>query len=102
MTGDRLRREPKNILSASLNWMLTDKLSTSLNVVHNGEELVNDGDLTNPLKAWTRVDIRASYELLHGLSVYGRVDNLFNEEYQHVLGYGTPDRSYFAGLRKTF
>ncbi len=102
MTGDRLRREPRSVLSASLNWMPTDKLSTSINVVHNGEELINDGDLTNPLKSWTRIDIRASYELLDGLSLYGRVDNLFNEEYQHVLGYGTPDRSYFAGLRKTF
>jgi len=32
-------------------------------------------------------------------SLYGRIENLLDKEYQEVLGYGTPDRSYFAGVR---
>lgn len=100
LTDNLLIREPKNMFNASINWMPIEKLSTTLNITHNGRELNNDEATFNP--AWTRVDIRASYEIMENLSVYGRVDNLFNKEYQHVLGYGTPDRSYFAGLRKTF
>lgn len=102
LSGASLRGEPKNLFSGSIIWQPTDKISTTLNVVYNGQELISNGDFTDPLDAWTRVDLRASYEIMDGLSVYGRVDNLFNEEYQFVRGYGTPDRSYFAGLRKTF
>ncbi len=100
MTNDQLIREPKNTFSASITWTPVDRLSATVNVVHNGRELDIDGISFNP--SWTRVDIHASYELMEDLSVYGRVDNLFNKEYQHIPGYGTPDRSYFAGLRKTF
>ena len=33
---------------------------------------------------------------------YLRVDNLFDEEYQEVRGYGTSDRGVYVGLRKSF
>lgn len=100
ITDELLIREPKNVFNGSINWMPIDKLSTTVNIIHNGKELNRDGATFNA--AWTRIDLRASYELMDGLSVYGRIDNLLNEEYQHIMGYGTPDRSYFAGVRKTF
>ncbi|MDG1857603.1 MAG: TonB-dependent receptor, partial [Emcibacteraceae bacterium] len=95
-----LIREPKHLISGSVQWVPTDKISTSLLITHNGSEFQKDVVL--PLEGWTRVDLRASYELMEGLNIYGRVDNIFNEEYQYVPKYGTPDRSYFAGVRKTF
>ena len=99
-TGDLLIREPKNLFSGSIIWMPVDRVTTTLNIVHNGQELNSNSTTFNP--SWTRVDLRTSYEVMDDLFVYGRVDNLFNEEYQHVQGYGTPDRSYFAGIRKNF
>lgn len=101
-TNAFLRREPKNLFSGSINWQPMEDIIVTLNVIHNGEELITDGDFDNTVDAWTRVDIRASYEIMEGLNVYGRIDNLFDEEYQYILGYGTPDRSYFAGVRKEF
>jgi vitamin B12 transporter len=35
-------------------------------------------------------------------SVYGRVDNVFDEQYQTVAGYGTPGVAAYAGLRVRF
>ena len=101
-TNEFLRREPKNLFNGSINWQPTGKISATLNIIHNGEELIRDGDFSDTVSAWTRVDFRMSYEIMEGLNVYGRIDNLFNEEYQYLSGYGTPDRSYFAGLRKEF
>ncbi|MBT6032418.1 MAG: TonB-dependent receptor [Kordiimonadaceae bacterium] len=98
--NDPLAREPKHLLSASVQWNPTDKISTTLNVTHNGEE--TQRGTTPTLDSWTRVDVRASYEIMEDLSVYGRIDNIFNTEYQYVPAYGTPDRSFFLGLRKGF
>lgn len=95
-----LIREPKHLISGSIQWSPTDQLSTSLLVTHNSSEEQRSG--TPTLESWTRVDIRASYEIMEDLSVYARVDNVLNEEYQYITGYGTPDRSFFAGMRKAF
>ena len=94
-----LIREPKHLISGSIQWNPIEKLSTSLLVTHNGEEQQLDG---STLAKWTRVDVRVSYELMEDLNVYGRVDNVLNTEYQYIPNYGTPDRSFFMGLRKTF
>ena len=99
-TGLAFEREPKHLFSGSVIWLPIDGLTTSVNVTRNGAEEQSFGAGT--LDAWTRVDLRASYEIYEDLSVYGRIDNVLNEEYQYVLGYGTPDRSYYVGLRKTF
>lgn len=100
--NSQLIREPKHRVSGSLAWSPTDQISTSVNVVHNGAEKQSSFSPVQTLDAWTRVDIRASYELVKDLSIYGRVDNILDKEYQHVPGYGTPDRSYYLGIRKTF
>ena len=33
------------------------------------------------------------------ISVYARVDNLFDADYQTVAGYGTPGRAAYGGVR---
>ncbi|MFQ5635659.1 MAG: hypothetical protein ACE5G3_10075, partial [Gammaproteobacteria bacterium] len=40
-----------------------------------------------------------TYELTERIAVYGRVDNLLDKQYQETAGYGTADRSYYAGVR---
>ena len=94
-----LIREPKNLISGSVQWNPTERISTSFLITHNGAEEQPNG---TALENWTRVDIRASYELMENLNIYGRIDNILNEEYQYIPDYGTPDRSFFMGLRKTF
>lgn len=43
-----------------------------------------------------------SYKLQPGMEVFGRVENLLNQEYQEVSGYNTPGATAFAGIRLTF
>lgn len=49
--------------------------------------------------SWTRVDVTGSYDLSETLEVFGRIENLSDEEYQQILGYGTPDLSGSIGIR---
>jgi vitamin B12 transporter len=55
------------------------------------------------LPAYTKVDLSAEYPLsawrLSGLSINGRIDNLFDRRYEEVLHFGTPRRTFFLGAR---
>ncbi|MBO6505848.1 MAG: TonB-dependent receptor [Kordiimonadaceae bacterium] len=97
-TGDRLIRRPKNQAFASLSWQATEQLNTSIAFTYNGRE----ADSAGPVEGWRRVDVRASYRLDETWELYGRIDNLFDTEYQQVNGYGTPGISAFGGVRTRF
>jgi vitamin B12 transporter len=63
---------------------------------YNGEEQNN---ATTTVDSWTRVDVTGSYDLRENVELFGRIENLFDEEYQQILGYGTPDLSGSIGIR---
>ena len=63
---------------------------------YNGEETNSDG---STLDDWTRIDLTGRYELSEQVELYGRVENLLDEQYQQVLGYGTSGLSGRLGLR---
>lgn len=65
-------------------------------VRYNGEEPNTDG---TTLDSWTRVDVTGAYDVSERVEVFGRIENLFDEEYQTILGYGTPDLSGSIGIR---
>lgn len=48
------------------------------------------------------VTAAASYKLNPTLEIYGRVENLFNEDYEEIFGYQTAGIAAYAGLRWTF
>ena len=54
---------------------------------------------TTQVDGWTRVDVNGSYDLNESVELFARIENLFDEEYQQILGYGTPDLSGSVGIR---
>jgi len=98
-TGQNLVRVPRHKAFAEIDWQAIQGLNLAFTMTYNGKE----SDSFSPGTAgWTRFDLKAAYEFDNGVEIYGRVDNLFNKEYQQVFGYGTPDRSFHAGLRGKF
>ena len=69
----------------------------ALSVRHNGEEQ----DSLGPVDAWTRLDASARYDLTNRMQLYVRGENLTDEQYQQVFGYGTPGLSGYVGVRLT-
>lgn len=97
-SGEKLIRVPEH--SGDLLFVLKPggPFSGSVLLRYNGEEQ----DLSGVVGAWTRVDLAGRYALSDGLELYARVENLFDEEYQQVLGYGTPGLSGYLGARFGF
>ncbi|MDD3446951.1 MAG: TonB-dependent receptor [Zavarzinia sp.] len=47
-------------------------------------------------------NLSGSYDLTDNLQLFGRVENLFDEEYEEVYSYGSSGRSAFLGMRAAF
>ena len=97
-TGLALLRRPQNTANLSVNWSPEGKLSGSFGVNHVGERQ----DVSGPLAAYTVVDIRTAYALNDSVDLFARVENLLDNTYQEVEGYGTAGRSVYAGVRLSF
>ena len=48
------------------------------------------------------VNVSATYDVTKQWQIFGRVDNLFDKDYEEVLFFGTPTRSVFAGVKFTY
>ncbi len=97
-TGDRLSRVPLHDLSLSLDADVTDAFRAGLTVQHvSGLE-----DADEPLDDYTVANMNLRYALTDQAELYLRVENLFDEDYQVVKGYGTSDRAAYFGVRASF
>lgn len=97
--GGELRRLPAHTGDLTLSFTPDGPFSGAVLVRYSGEEFEN---ATTTLESWTRVDVNASYELTDQLELFGRIENLTDEEYQQVLGYGTAGLSGSIGLRARY
>ncbi len=99
--GHRLPRRPENAANAWLTYAWPNRLKTSIDVRYDGDSF-DQPDNVYVLKAYTVVDLKASYPLTDKVEVYGRVENLGNEDYETARNFGTPRRGVFAGVRARF
>ena len=96
--GLRLINIPKDSGELVLTYAPSSKLSGSMALKYNGSEISTYGNLNS----WSRVDINLFYKLNNFSEVYFRIENLFDEDYQQVFGYGTPNRSGLFGIKVNF
>ena len=101
MTGDRLRRWPVNQASLSLYYQPMDAVNTILDFRFVGEQYNRAGN-AQPVGSFEVVNLAVNYEISDHFQAYVRVDNLFDEDYEEVLYFGTPGRSMFGGIRANF
>lgn len=99
--GRFLTRRPEHLANLSADYGWANGLNTGLSVRYVGDSF-NDEANAQVIKAYSLVDLRASYPVTDHLEVYGRVENLFDEDYQTVPSYGTPGRGAFGGVRIRF
>lgn len=82
-------------------------LNVNLQVVGDRDDVdPRRGFRTNPMYA--RTDVAVSYTLPSGFfsfsrfTVYGKIENLFDRNYQEILGFRAPPLNYLIGVRVTF
>jgi vitamin B12 transporter len=96
--GELLPRVPKRSGDVSFGFDPNGPLSGMLLIRYNGEEQ----DSSGVVGSWTRVDLSGRYQVSDKIELYARVENLLDEHYQQILGYGTPGLSGSIGARLTF
>ncbi len=97
-TDERLPFLPRHSADVTLRIQPEDRFTGTVLVRHNGEELSNLADDLS-LAAWTRVDVAGRYRLTQRAEWFGRIENLFDADYQQISGYGTPGVSGWLGVR---
>ncbi len=90
--------QPDNRFSGEVTYLPNDRLTLSIGVLFNGDEI----DGATVLQDFTLVNVRASYQLTDAIEIYGRVENALDENYQDNLGFGTAPLSAFGGIRASF
>jgi vitamin B12 transporter len=96
--GNQLARRPQDTASLSADYRLPFGLSLGGTVTIVGDSFNDQGNSTR-LDGFALGSIRAEMPVGDRFAVYGRVENLTDEQYQVVSGYGTYGRAAYAGLR---
>lgn len=92
-TGDALLRRAKTRASLAL--------SKSFGAWRVGADVQYVGrrvDTTGELPSYVLANLNARYKVSKETSLYARVENLFNREFQTVYGYNQAPRGVFAGI----
>jgi len=100
--GNDLARRPRHAVTLSADWetpLAGLQLGADWRVVSHSFD--DPGNFTR-LSGYQLVTLRASIPLTDQVEIYGRVENLFDEDYQTVAGYGTPGRGAYIGARARF
>jgi vitamin B12 transporter len=105
ITGEELLRRPKVKSSLASTWQASDALSITAILLYVGPWLDDNRAGTNlePLTAggYTTTNVAASYVLSRNLTLFARIDNLFDRRYEDPLGFDRPGFGVFAGVRAT-
>jgi len=99
--GNDLIRRPRNTANADATYAWTFGLTTTVAVTHSSHAFEDSGN-TIRLGGYTLVDLRAEQPIGHGLSLFGRVENIGNKHYETAYEYGTLGRSFYGGVRAKF
>ncbi|WP_221793903.1 TonB-dependent receptor plug domain-containing protein [Aquisediminimonas sediminicola] len=100
-TGRDLPRRPRHSLHTSIDYIWAFGLKAGASLTHVGKSFDNTSN-TRRLGDYILVDLRASFPLTERIEIYGRVENLFDDQYETSYRYGSPGRAAFAGLRLTY
>ena len=98
----RLRR-PRNLLNLGINYRdSTEKLRLSGFYSAVQDSIDEQFGLPLDLADFDVLNVTASYQLSDNVEFFARIENALNKEYQEIIGYITPKRSYFLGIRLNF
>ena len=98
--GAARARRPEQLANIGINWrVLNSRVLLGFNARASYDAVDTAG---GDLDDYTVVDINASFEVFQGLELYGRVENLFDEEYEEVPTYNTSGTAGYVGARWAF
>jgi vitamin B12 transporter len=104
--SEREIRRPKNMANVNVNYdFLENKANLNLNINYNGKQ--DDFFFAPPffaretvsLDSFTLVNVTASYKYSDLITIYGRIENLLDDNYEEVLGFQGTGIGAFGGIK---
>lgn len=99
--GKDLARRAGESAAANADLTLPNGLTGGIGLQYVGHSF-NNASNTQRLKSYVLTDMRIAYPINDTFELYGRVENLFDQQYETIRTYGTPGRGAFAGVRAKF
>jgi len=95
-----LFRTPKNNLNLQADWQLSRRWNIGLSQRFSGKRM-EPQFMADPkeMKAFQLTDIALQFKLIGKWVLYGSIRNIFDEQYQEVLGFATRGRNFLIGIR---
>ena len=95
--GNHVRKVPKDKLSLNLNSKISKNIEGFFEYKYAKDlkDVVMLGD-------YSVLNTKFIYSLQNGINLNLKIENLLDEEYQVVNGYGTSDRAFYIGLDGAF
>ena len=97
--GTQRLRRPENLFNLGI---LYSGLDGRLNINGFYRQQANSLDTVGPLEDFGVLDLTASFQLTDNFRIYGRIENVLDEEYQEVIGFNTADSAAYVGLNYQF
>jgi vitamin B12 transporter len=95
--GNPLARRPRHALSLVTEWELGGPVvGTDLRWA---SESFDDPAATVRMPAYATLDLTARWPLSERVELFGRIENVWDEQYQTAAGYASPGRGAFVGVR---
>jgi vitamin B12 transporter len=98
--GNQLARRPRHSANAQLSYAWRIPLTTTLAAQYIGRSF-DDAANAFVLEEYTLVDVRAEYRLSDKVQIFGRVENLLDDDFVSVRGFGSIGRAGYVGVRIT-
>jgi vitamin B12 transporter len=100
VTAKELARRPRDKAGITASWNPKNgNLTVSYNYVGKRWD---DTKNTKGLEHYTKIDVSGSYHLTKVIRLFGRIENLTDENYEEVKGFGVLRRGYYAGIKAEF
>ncbi len=99
--GKDLARRAGETANADLAIDLPSGLNGGVSMQYVGHSFDNASN-TQRLKSYVLTDVRIAYPIKSALEVYGRIENLFDQQYETLYRYGALGRGAFVGVRARF
>jgi vitamin B12 transporter len=102
-----LLRRPREKLTANLSYNFLEKGSVSVSLIQIGKR----DDMDYPLwpaaparvtlPGYTLLSASASFNIMANIQLFARLENILNQEYEMIKGYGTAGFSTYFGVKLT-
>ena len=102
-TNDALLLRPKNKGNFDIDYHILPDVTTHLNVlvVGNRSSFDVNGAVVN-VPGYVLVNVSGNYEVTQNITLFARLDNLLNKQYQQVWGYGALGFTGIGGVNVTY